>query len=106
MAFRGLRSRALWRARPYLSPYRAYITYNVISSIVSSAGMVAVPLIVKQVINGPVADGDRTAILRWSLLVAAIAIVEVFLAFGRRILLTILSTGLETNLRDDLYAQL
>ena len=29
-----------------------------------------------------------------------------FLAFGRRILLTVLSTGLETNLRDDLYAQL
>ena len=106
MAFRGLRSRALWRTRPYLSPYRVHITYIVISSIVSSAGMVAVPLIVKQVIDGPVADGDRDAILRWSLLVAAIAIVEVFLAFGRRILLTILSTGLETNLRDDLYAQL
>ena len=68
--------------------------------------MVAVPLIVKEVIDGPVADGDRDAILRWSLLVAAIALVEVFLAFGRRILLTVLSTGLETNLRDDLYAQL
>ena len=106
MAFRGLRSRALWRTRPYLAPYRTHITYIVISSIVSSAGMVAVPLIVKQVIDGPVADGDRDAILRWSLLVAAIALVEVFLAFGRRILLTVLSTGLETNLRDDLYAQL
>jgi ATP-binding cassette subfamily B protein len=106
MAFRGLRSRALWRTRPYLAPYRRHTTYIVISSIVSSAGMVAVPLIVKQVIDGPVADGDEAAILRWSLLVAAIALVEVFLAFGRRILLTVLSTGLETNLRDDLYAQL
>ena len=37
---------------------------------------------------------------------AAIAVVEVFLAFGRRILLTLVSTGLETNMRDDLYAQL
>ena len=106
MAVRGLRSRALWRTRPYLAPYRPHITYIVISSIVSSAGMVAVPLIVKEVIDGPVADGDRDAILRWSLLVAVIALVEVFLAFGRRILLTVLSTGLETNLRDDLYAQL
>ena len=106
MAVRGLRSRALWRTRPYLAPYRPHIIYIVISSIISSAGLVAVPLIVKQVIDGPVADGDRDAILRWSLLVAAIALIEVFLAFGRRVLLTVLSTGLETNLRDDLYAQL
>ena len=106
MAARGLRSRALWRTRPYLAPYRAHIVYIVISSIISSAGMIAVPLIVKQVIDGPVADGDRDAILWWSLLVAAIALVEVFLAFGRRVLLTYLSTGLETEIRNDLYAQL
>jgi ATP-binding cassette, subfamily B, bacterial len=106
MAARGLRSRALWRTRPYLAPYRPHIIYIVISSIISSVGMIAVPLIVKQVIDGPVADGDRDAILRWSLLVAAIALVEVFLAFGRRVLLNVLSTGLETSLRDDLYAQL
>ena len=59
MATGGWRSRALWRTRPYLAPYRRHITFIVISSIVSSAGMVAVPLIVKQVIDGPLADGDR-----------------------------------------------
>jgi ATP-binding cassette, subfamily B, bacterial len=106
MAARGLRSRALWRTRSYLAPYRRHIVYIVVSSIVSSVGMIAVPLIVKEVIDGPVADGDRDAILRWSLLVAVIALVEVFLAFGRRVLLTVLSTGLETSIRDDLYAQL
>jgi ATP-binding cassette subfamily B protein len=106
MPDRGVRSRALWRTRPYLAPYRAHIIYIVISSIVSSVGMIAVPLIVKQVIDGPVADGDRDAILPWALLVAGIALVEVFLAFGRRVLLTYISTGLETSLRDDLYAQL
>jgi ATP-binding cassette, subfamily B, bacterial len=106
MAVRGLRSRALWRTRSYLAPYRTHIVYIVISSIVSSAGMVAVPLIVKEVIDGPVADGDRDEILRWALIVAAVALAEVFLAFGRRVLLTVLSTGLETRLRDDLYAQL
>ncbi|MFL6205075.1 MAG: ABC transporter ATP-binding protein [Acidimicrobiales bacterium] len=106
MAASGLRSRALWRTRPYLAPYRAHIIYIVVSSIVSSVGMIAVPLIVKQVIDGPVADGDRDAVLPWALLVAGIALVEVFLAFGRRVLLTYLSTGLETSLRDDLYTQL
>ena len=106
MAVRGLRSRALWRARPYLRPYRAHIAFIVTSSIVSSAGMVVVPLIVKEVVDGPVADGDRDGILRWAVIVALIALVEVFLAFGRRLLLTVLSTGIETSLRDDLYAQL
>jgi ATP-binding cassette subfamily B protein len=106
MASGGWRSRALWRTRPYLAPYRRHISFIVISSIVSSAGMVAVPLIVKQVIDGPIAHGDRAGIARWAGLMAAIALAEVFLAFGRRILLTDLSTGLETGLRDDLYAQL
>ena len=52
--------------------------------------MVAVPLIVKEVIDGPLADGDRGGDRpAGPLLVAAIAVVEVFLAFGRRILLTV-----------------
>ena len=106
MATGGWRSRALWRARPYLAPYHRHITFIVISSVVSSAGMVVVPLIVKQVIDGPLADGDRQGIVAWAGLMAAIALVEVFLAFGRRMLLTVLSTGFETSLRDDLYAQL
>lgn len=106
MAVRGLRSRALWRARPYLRPYRAHMTFVVISSIVSSAGMVVVPLMVKEVIDGPVAEGDRGGILPWAVLVAVIALVEVFLAFGRRLLLTYIATGIETSVRDDLYAQL
>ena len=106
MASGGWRSRALWRTRPYLAPYRRHLVFIVISSIVSSGGMVAVPLIVKQVVDGPLADGDRDAVLGWALLVAGIAVVEIFLAFGRRYLLTIVSTGLETKLRDDLYAQL
>jgi ATP-binding cassette, subfamily B, bacterial len=106
MALGGWRQRALWRTRPYLAPYRWHIVYVVTASIVSTGGLVAVPLIVKQVVDGPLADGDRSAVVGWAALVGAIAIVEVFLAFGRRYLLTVLSTGLETHLRDDLYAQL
>ncbi len=106
MARGAWRQRALWRTRSYLAPYHRHLTFIVISSIVSSAGMVVVPLIVKEVVDGPLADGDRDAVFGWAALVAAIALVEVFLAFGRRFLLTVLSTGLETSLRDDLYAQL
>ena len=68
--------------------------------------MVAIPLIVKTVIDGPLADGDRAGVVRWAAVAAGIALVEVFLAFSRRYLLTLVATGLETELRDDLYAQL
>jgi ATP-binding cassette, subfamily B, bacterial len=45
-------------------------------------------------------------VVRWAAVAAGIALVEVFLAFSRRYLLTLVSTGLETELRDDLYAKL
>ena len=44
--------------------------------------------------------------VRWAAVAGALAVMEVFLAFGRRYLLTLIATGLETQLRDDLYAQL
>src|SRR5687768_11979601 len=106
MARQGWREHALWRVRPYLRPYRAHMTFIVTSSIVSSAGMVAIPLIVKVVVDGPLHDRDRAGVVRWAALAAAIALAEVFLAFGRRYLLTLVSTGLETAMRNDLYAQL
>ena len=106
MAIGGWRSRALWRVRPYLVPYRRHIACIVTTSLISSAGMVAIPLIVKTVIDGPLADGDRAGVVRWAASRPASRCVEVFLAFSRRYLLTLVSTGLETELRDDLYAQL
>jgi ATP-binding cassette subfamily B protein len=106
MSVGGWRSRALWRVRPYLEPYRAHIACIVTTSIISSGGMVAVPLIVKTVIDGPVADGDRAGVLRWALLAAAIALMEVLMGFARRYLLAVVATELETQLRDDLYAHL
>ena len=102
----GWRTRALVRTVPYLRPYRRHLLVIVSSSIVSTAAYVSVPLIVKTVIDGPLRDGDRAGILRWSLLVGALALLELVLAFARRTMLAIVATNLETSLRDDLYAQL
>ena len=94
MAGGGWRDRSLWRVTPYLRPYRAHLTYIVISSIVSSAGMIAIPLIVKTVIDGPLADGDRSGVVRWAgRRRGRWRSLEVFLAFGRRYLLTLVATG-------------
>lgn len=100
------RQRALVRTFPLLAPYRRHVSVIIVSSIVSTAAYVSVPLIVKVVIDGPLREGDRAGIARWALLVAGLALVEVVLAFARRTLLAIVTTGLETTLRDDLYAKL
>src|SRR4051812_20163644 len=106
MGTRGLQSRALWRVRPYLARYKAHITVVMITSVISSVGMVAVPLIVKTVIDGPLAGGAGAGAARWALFAAGIAVVGVFLASPRRYLLVLVATGLETSVRNDLYAQL
>jgi ATP-binding cassette subfamily B protein len=106
MVARGWRERALVRMGPYLRPYRRHLAIIIASSIVSSAGQVAIPLIVKTVIDGPLQDGDHAGVARWAAITAAIAVVEIGLAYTRRYLLAVLATELETTLRDDLYAQL
>jgi ATP-binding cassette subfamily B protein len=96
----------MWRTVPLLRPYRAHIAFVVASALISSAGMIAVPLIVAHVIDGPIAHHDPGGVARWAAAAGAIALSELFLAFGRRYCLTLIATGLETRLRDDLYAQL
>jgi ATP-binding cassette subfamily B protein len=96
----------MWRVVPLLRPFRAHIAYVVVSALVSSAGMVAVPLIVAHVIDGPIQHHDPGGVARWAAVAGAIALAELFLAFGRRWCLALIATGLETRLRDDLYAQL
>jgi ATP-binding cassette subfamily B protein len=106
MGMAGLRRRALVRTASYLRPHARQVAVIVVSSIVSTAAYVSVPLIVKTVVDGPLQDGDRGAILRWSAVVASLALLELLLAFLRRTLLAMVATRLETRLRDDLYAAL
>jgi ATP-binding cassette subfamily B protein len=102
----GWRNRALLRVWPYLRPYRRHLVIIVVSSVLSTAAQVALPLIVKTVIDGPLHDGDRAGIMRWCALAVGLAVAEILLAFMRRYLLAIVATELETALRDDLYAHL
>ena len=82
------------------------MTVIVFTSVVSSAFQVALPLIVKTVIDGPLQDGDRRGIFVWGFLAALLAVLDIAMSFGRRYLLAVVATELETHLRDDLYAHL
>lgn len=106
MRSRPWRQRALVRAFPYLRPHRRRLSVIITTSILSSLMLVTTPLIVKLVIDGPLAEGDRRAIVRWAAIAAGIAVFEYVLARTRRTLLAVLATDLETTLRNELYAKM
>src|SRR4051812_41023846 len=99
----GRRQRALVRAFPYLKPLRSRVITIIACTIVSTCAYVAMPLVVKAVIDGPIKHDDRAGIVQWAMFAAALAICEMSLNHVRRSQLAIVSTDLETALRDDLY---
>lgn len=91
---------------PYLMPYRARWVAMVTVAIVSLAATVAIPLMTKAVIDGPVRHQDRQGL--WLLGAAAIGvgITEAVLWFIRRWLAARATMGVEADIRKDLYARL
>src|SRR5688572_11138151 len=65
-----------------------------------------VPLVVKGVIDGPLARGESSGIVLLSLCALGLGILESIAAFFRRYTAGNVALGLETRLRDDLYAHL
>jgi ATP-binding cassette subfamily B protein len=103
---RGSPSRALWRVRPYLRPYVPQLATMVVASLAAIGAGLGVPLLIKRIVDGPIARGDRSAVLPLALLVLALGLVETGLAFMRRWIQGGAANGFERSLRNDLYAHL
>lgn len=101
-----MRSSALWRMRTYARPY---VRQMVVMTFVALAGLLAatsIPMVTKAVIDGPLADGDRRGLLVLATLALFLGVLEAFLAFLRRYVIAVASLGMETKIRDDVYAHL
>ncbi|HEX7168174.1 MAG TPA: ABC transporter ATP-binding protein [Acidimicrobiales bacterium] len=101
-----MRNAALWRVKPYLRPY---VGQMVLMTVLAAAGLGAgtvVPFVIKGVIDGPLARGDRNGIFLLALCALALGGFESLAAFSRRYTAGNVSLGLETKLRNDLYAHL
>jgi ATP-binding cassette, subfamily B, bacterial len=91
---------------PYLMPYRVRWISMVVVAIVSLAATVAIPLMTKAVIDGPVRRQDQHGL--WVLGAAAmgVGISEAVLWFIRRWLVSRATMGVEADIRKDLYGRL
>jgi ATP-binding cassette subfamily B protein len=96
----------LWRILPYLLPYRGRWIAMVVVALASLVATVAIPLMTKAVIDGPVRRQDQHGL--WVLGAAAmgVGISEAVLWFIRRWLVARATMGVEADIRKDLYARL
>ncbi|BBX20319.1 ABC transporter [Mycolicibacterium duvalii] len=96
----------LWRLLPYLMPYRVRWIAMFVVALASLSATIAIPLMTKAVIDGPVRSADQQGL--WLLGSAALGIgcAEAVLWFIRRWLIARATMGVEADIRKDLYAKL
>jgi ATP-binding cassette subfamily B protein len=76
------------------------------AAMLATGTQIAVPLLVRRVIDGPIHDGNRSAIIPLGLLALLFGVAEAALVFIRRWTTQGSSLGLETDVRRDLYRHL
>lgn len=109
IAPRGARIRGssdLWRLLPYLLPYRTRWVWMLVVAVVSLGATVAIPLMTKAVIDGPVRHQDQRGLWLLGAAATGVGISEAVLWFIRRWLVARATMGVEADIRKDLYARL
>ena len=100
------RFRSLWRLRSYVRPYTWLYVLMVLAGFLGLGSGILIPLVTKAVVDGPVARGDASGLVRLGIVALVLGIVEAFLAFLRRWTQSRTVLRIETRIRDDLYAHL
>ncbi|MFC7548216.1 ABC transporter ATP-binding protein [Plantactinospora sp. GCM10030261] len=96
----------LWRLRRYVRPYAGQLIWLGLGAFASTGAGIAVPLVVRRVVDGPVAHGDRAGLFWLGGLALLLGLIEALLIFVRRWVQSSYAVGLEAAIRTDLYAHL
>ncbi|MDQ2636362.1 MAG: ABC transporter ATP-binding protein/permease [Actinomycetota bacterium] len=96
----------LWRLLPYLLPYRVRWIAMVTIAIASLSATIAIPLMTKAVIDGPVREQDQQGLWLLGSAAMGVGVCEAVLWFIRRWLAARATMGVEADIRKDLYARL
>ena len=99
-------SASLVRLLPYLRPFAVRWTVMSLASVLSLAATVAIPLMTRAVIDGPVRRQDEQGLWILGLAALSVGIAEAALWFVRRWLVARATLGVEADIRKDLYARL
>lgn len=97
---------SLWRLRGYLRPHVRALAIMLGCSLGGVGLSIAIPLVTKALIDGPITDGELAPVLPLGLLALALGVLEAVLIWWRRWVQSNAVLGLETQMRRDLYARL
>src|SRR5258708_3132298 len=97
---------ALWRTREDLRPYLWLLGLMLAAAMGAAAAEIAIPLLVKAVIDGPIAHGDARALIPLGLAATGLGVTGAGLSLYRRWVQASAVTGMERSMRGSLYAHL
>ncbi len=97
---------SLWRLRGYLRPHLLALAIMLGTALVGVGLSIAIPLVTKAMIDGPIAEGETGMILPLGLLALGLGVLEAALIFWRRWVQSTSVLAIETAMRHDLYERL
>ena len=97
---------SLWRLRGYLRPHLFAVAVMLLTSLAVVGTSIAIPLVTRAVIDGPIADGELAPVFPLGALALALGLVEAALIWLRRWMQSTAVLAMETSMRHDLYARL
>lgn len=97
---------SLWRVRSYVRPYLGQMLLMLVAAGLAVAASIVVPLVTAEVVDGPIADGDQAALIPLGVLALTLGLLEALLVFIRRWVQSYAALGIESEIRNDLYAHL
>ena len=98
--------KSLWRLRGYLRPHLLALAIMLGTALGGIALAIAIPLVTKALIDGPITNGEIDGVLPLGLLALALGILEAVLIFWRRWVQSNAVLQMETAMRHDLYERL
>jgi ATP-binding cassette subfamily B protein len=97
---------SLWRLRGYLRPHLWQLIVMAAAAFLGVGMTIAIPLVTKAIIDGPIANRDIGPVLPLGLLALGLGVLEALVTFIRRWVQSDAVLGMETTMRHDLYARL
>jgi ATP-binding cassette subfamily B protein len=93
----------LVRLGPWVRPYRGAMLFMIVTAFLAMLAQVLVPLVVQQVVDGPIRHHDTHRIWGPAALALGLGVAEAFFFFLRRWAMATTALGIESDLRRDIY---
>ena len=97
---------ALWRLKPFVKPVIWRLAGGAASALIAAVIALMIPIVLEQIISGPVYSGDLSAIVWGAVAVFALALGEALMVWLRRQFVLNPSTEVEYKMRTELYSRL